>query len=321
MATISENLQTLNEAKLAIKTAIEAKGQNLTDVPFTDYAEKITAIVGGDSNPVIQPLTITENNTVYTAEDCDGYSPIEVNIERSMKKFCNAGGKFNQIDTIEDYRPILEYSDTENVTNMYGYFSNGTKIKHIPLLNTQKVTNISYMFAKCSVLESVPEFDFSKASSTQYTFNECKSLKVVPAFDLRNAYSMVAFFNSCTALEEVWIRNMRCDLQVGSGETWGHLLTLESLIHLIKELRLPPTNKTYTLTVGSVNLEKLANVYVRILDTTNTDDQALINELYPNDDLVGEKLPFVVLDEAPETPDDNTMLITDYIGEKRWQIA
>ena len=51
------------------------------------------------------------------------------------------------------------------------------------------------------------------------------------------------------------------------------------------------------------------------------DDQALINELYPNDDLVGEKLPFVVLDGVPETTDDNTMLITDYIGEKRWQIA
>lgn len=314
MATLSENLQTLNEAKLAIKTAIEAKGQNLTDVPFTDYAEKITAIAGGGSIPVIQPLTITENNKTYTAEDFDGFNPVEVKIERSMKKFCDAGGRFNQIETIEDYRPILEYSDTENVTNMYGYFSSGTKIKHIPLLNTQKVTNISYMFAKCSALESIPEFDFSKASSTQYTFNECTRLKVVPSLDLRVAYSFAGFLNSCFSLEEIWIRNINADLQVGSGTTWGHLLTIESLIHLIRELRY--TNKLKTLTVSTPSFALLQNVYVRVLKD-NAKDNALLEELYSNDDLRNEKLPFVVC----ESTDEDAMLITDYVREKNWQIG
>ena len=44
METIAENLQVLNEAKLAIKSAIEEKGQDLTDVPFTAYASKIAEI-------------------------------------------------------------------------------------------------------------------------------------------------------------------------------------------------------------------------------------------------------------------------------------
>ncbi len=47
IAEIAENLLQLNEAKQAIKTAIENKGQDLTDIPFTGYAEKIAGIVLG----------------------------------------------------------------------------------------------------------------------------------------------------------------------------------------------------------------------------------------------------------------------------------
>lgn len=47
MAKTSENLQTLATAKANIKSAIEAKGQDLTNVPFTKYGEKISAISGG----------------------------------------------------------------------------------------------------------------------------------------------------------------------------------------------------------------------------------------------------------------------------------
>ena len=46
MATPSENLLQLNQTKQALKTAIEGKGQDLTGVPFTEYASKIDAIQG-----------------------------------------------------------------------------------------------------------------------------------------------------------------------------------------------------------------------------------------------------------------------------------
>lgn len=50
MATISENLEALKVAKANIKSAIEEKGQDLTDVPFTQYGEKILNIVSGSSS-------------------------------------------------------------------------------------------------------------------------------------------------------------------------------------------------------------------------------------------------------------------------------
>ena len=48
MSTIAENLLALQQVKTDIKTAIEGKGQDLTNVPFTEYAEKINLIGGAD---------------------------------------------------------------------------------------------------------------------------------------------------------------------------------------------------------------------------------------------------------------------------------
>lgn len=45
--SIADKLTELQSIKIAIKTAIEEKGQDLTDVPFTKFAEKIMAISGG----------------------------------------------------------------------------------------------------------------------------------------------------------------------------------------------------------------------------------------------------------------------------------
>ena len=48
MSTIAENLLALQQVKTNIKTAIEGKGQDLTNVPFTEDAAKINLIGGAD---------------------------------------------------------------------------------------------------------------------------------------------------------------------------------------------------------------------------------------------------------------------------------
>jgi hypothetical protein len=47
MATVSENLTAINNTKQAIKQAIADKGVSMDNVPFTQYAEKITEIQAG----------------------------------------------------------------------------------------------------------------------------------------------------------------------------------------------------------------------------------------------------------------------------------
>lgn len=51
--TIADRLTDINNTKLAIKASIEAKGQTVGSIPFSEYPSKIDAITGGGSSPVI----------------------------------------------------------------------------------------------------------------------------------------------------------------------------------------------------------------------------------------------------------------------------
>lgn len=275
MATPSENLITLNETKQALKTAIEGKGQDLSGVPFTGYASKIDAIQGGET-------------------------------ERSIKKYLEAGGTF-YYSIVEDYRPLLEYSDTENITIGANLFNRNSNLKYLPMLDFRKLTRTYYMFCQCTALEEIPLFEFSNNGDWQGMFDNCRSLKVVPAYDMRSAWTASNMVSGCTNLEEIWVKNINCPLQVGSGSTYGHLIKVECLIHLIYELRYNKSKRI--LTIGNVNLEKLANVYVRTIDITD--------EMRAEDDLIDEKLPF----EVCESTDEGAIQIVEYAKLKNWNIG
>jgi hypothetical protein len=138
-------------------------------------------------------------------------------------------------------------------------------------------------------------------------FSGCSKLSIVPQLDCRNVTDFDSAFRSCNALTEIWIKNIKANLTVGSGKSYGHLLTVDSLTHLIYELR--DIGSTKTLTIGSANLAKLTNVYVKLIEITD--------EMRTEDDLIDEKLPFVVC----ESTDEGATLITEYVSAKNWALA
>ena len=137
-------------------------------------------------------------------------------------------------------------------------------------------------------------------------FAHSTKLKSTPRLDMRSAGNFGSAFLNCSAMEEIWLCNIKASLQVASGETYGHLLTVESLIHLIRELR--NAGRSLILTVGNVNLAKLADVWVKPIEVTD--------EMRANDDLIDEKLPFVLC----ESTDEGACLITEYANYKNWLI-
>ena len=250
MTTISENLQTLNEAKAAIKTAIENKGVDMTDVPFAQYAEKIESM-----------STLKDYGTAT----------------RSV------GHLFYYKDvTNEEAAQLIQYETTQNVTNFQSMFSYATSITRPPLFYIGSTVYAANLFSNTKI-------------------------EIIDGYDFRGVYNATKFVDNCANLKEIWIKNIKVDIQVGSGETWGHLLTEESLIHLVKELR--DTGSAKTLTVSTPSLEKLSSVYVRTIDITD--------EMRAEDDLIDEKLPF----EVCESTDEGAMLITDYVALKNWNLA
>ena len=198
----------------------------------------------------------------------------------------------------------VEHKYVRTTTHMFGSCTNLTSV---PLFDTSNVTSMNGMFNNCTSLITVPLFDTSSVTNMNTMFNNCTSLTTVPLFDTTSVTGANNMFYNCSSLTECWLRNIKANLQVGSGTSWGHLLTLDSLIHLIKECR--DTGSQKTLTIGRANLEKIANVYVRLIDITD--------EMRAEDNLIDEKLPF----EVCESTDEGAMLITDYAAEKNWAIA
>lgn len=88
MATIAENLQTIINIKADIKTAIENKGVDMSNTPFTEYSTKIDEISsGGESgSSLVSPYFSPEELLVIEA-NC-GYDPIH-NINYDVKEVNN----------------------------------------------------------------------------------------------------------------------------------------------------------------------------------------------------------------------------------------
>jgi hypothetical protein len=298
MGTIADRLNAVKQVKTDIKTAIEDKGLNMEGVPFTEYADKV-AMIGAT---VIKPLEVTENGT-YTAEEGEAFNPVTVDIKEEGTEI------YRCCKVCYDYK--IKSTNTQG-KSWNAFFDKWTALtevteKDFPFYFGTGFFDVSYMFQYCGSLERVPLFDTSSATAIRNMFNNCFALKVVPAYDFRSAPAAQVIFGNMRAVEEIWIKNIGFTLQVASGSNYGHLLKVESLIHLIYQLR--DTGSLLTLTMGAVNLDKLANVYVRLVEITD--------EMREEDDLIDEKLPF----EVCESTDEGAMQIVEYAKLKNWNIA
>ena len=133
-------------------------------------------------------------------------------------------------------------------------------------------------------------------------FSGCSSLISISLTDVRKFGDTGNMFNSCSKLTNLTLKNLKRQLQVGSGSSWGHLLTLESLLGLCQEC--VNVNASRTLTVGSVNITKLSNVYVKLTGEPEED----------------ETLPKIPMVKCTST-DDGAMTISEYMQLKNWALA
>ena len=190
--------------------------------------------------------------------------------------------------------PLLNTGNGKYFESMVSYCS---KLTTIPALDISNAVTVSNMFNSCSNLISVPELNTSKVEIFNGMFGYCSKLTTIPRLDVSNGKYFSNMLNNCKALENLYLYNIRVSLQIGSGTSWGHLLTVDSLVNTIKELC--TATSTRTLTMGTANIAKIENLYCKITDDTN------------------EKLPM----ELCESTDEGAMLLTDYALLKNWVIA
>ena len=147
----------------------------------------ITATVCA-TDPIIQPLEITENGT-YTAPDgVDGYSPISVNVAGS-------GGSGGDLDALID-KSITEISSNLKAVGAYAFYG----CSRLTTVDFPSATSIGpYAFYNCGGLKTV---DFPSATSIDtYAFYGCSGLKTV---DFPEATSIGPYvFSGCRSLTTV----------------------------------------------------------------------------------------------------------------------
>lgn len=214
---------------------------------------------------------------------------------------------------------VVPLFDTRNVTNMAFMFAMSKSntyndvLTEIPAFDTSNVTNMAVMFKNCRALITTPDFNTRKVTTINGFFDGCSSLTTVPRLDIRSATTTDSMFNKCSALTNCLICNIPTTLQVGSGTSYGHLLTTESLLNLLNETRYYTDGKTRKLTVGTANLAKFTGDYEYV---------KLTGEIVDVDDN-----PCELVDGCKvrctwcASTDEGTMTVAEYMQMKGWQIA
>ena len=269
------------------------------------------------------------DRTEYIWEEPGGGGPVITDFNR----FCYENARLNDLDRIDtsngtnfsamfyncsitsipeldtsngtDFSYMFEFCsitsipelDTSNGTNFRSMFLGCAHLTSIPELNTSNGTIFASMFDGCSSLTSIPELDVSNGTNFSRMFASCNKLTSIPKLDVLNGTDFSYMFNFCTSLKDLYLYNIRKAIQIGSGTSWGNLLTVDSLVHTIKELCKVTTSTT--LTMGSANKEKIANLYCKVIDDTT------------------EKIEM----ELCESTDEGAMTLEEYAAEKGWTIA
>ena len=97
--SISNNINILKQIKANLKNSIESKGEDLTNVPFTNYSKKIDAIE--TSGDLVAPLTLQEDTLLALEKAFDNLETPKADLDYTM-----------QIDILDN---ILNGKDTTDI--------------------------------------------------------------------------------------------------------------------------------------------------------------------------------------------------------------
>ena len=277
---------------------------NLTTIPQLDTSNvtDMSDMFSGCSNLTTVPQLDTSNVTDMSGM-FSGCSNLTTVPQLDTSNVTDMNYMFYNCYTLTTV-PQLDTSNVTDMQNMFQYCSNLTTI---PQLDTSNVADMSYMFHGCKRLTTVPQLDTSNVKNMSYMFYNCSNLTTVPQLDTSNVKNMSYMFYGCKSLTDCRLKNIKINLKVGSGTTYGHLLTIDSLLFMIREL--VNVNASRTFTIGGVNLSKLSSTYVKLIDITD--------EMREKDKLIDQKLPFEVCNET----DTGAYLVKDYVKLKKWTLA
>ena len=293
--SIDDVINNINTSKATTMKSMFGYCSNLTTIPqfntssCTDISFMFYECPSLKTIPLLDTSKVT--NMEYMFYKCSSLTTIPQLDTSSVTRMYQMFYECSSLKTI----PLL---DTSKVTNKYQMFYECSSLTTIPQLDTSSCTEMGGTFQYCKVLTTIPQLDTSKVKWMNNMFTYCSKLTTITQLDMNSATSVNYIFSYCYKLSYLKFLNVRVNLQIGSGTSWGHLIEKDCLIQIISELI--DTDSPKTLTMGTANTAKLADTYVKLLE----------------DDGTG-KHPF----EVCKSTDEGAMTITDYCTAKNWTLA
>lgn len=296
-----------------IADTIRAKKGTTALINPQDFSNEIASIEGGGTSNVY-----TYQDRIDETKDCSSLFRSYTGTNDIAKGLNTAGvtSMLNMFDGCNNVTSLdLSSFNTSDVTNMNYMFKDCSKLTSLDVssFDTSNVNGMSYMFNHCVSLVNLnlSSFNTSKVTQTSSMFANASKLEtILGVLDLIKISSNSSMFTNCKALTNVTLKNIKKSLQLGSGTSYGHLLSLDSLINAVKELwDYSSGTTTYTLTLSTASKTALANVYVKLITPTE--------EQIAQDPNIVNKKPC----EVCQSTDEGAMLITDYATLKKWNIV
>lgn len=263
----------------AIGDAIRGKEGTTELVPVNDMATRISSIQGG-SDPVIESLEIKSNGT-YTATDCDGYSPITVNVpqdgapseeELTFSGVCDYLFRNGNWDWfVEKYKDKIT---TKDITRLEDAFR-GMKLKAIPFdINVNNCDIFSYALADSKNLTECPKIrgvlKFSGGITFTNLLSNCHCLRdiedlfepsmldgfieYIPSSSSNNPKLQNIFYN-CYSLRRLpsWLSKLKLNPQTKAlSTTYTMYNSLFAYCYCLDEALNIPVNTSTTATTTNM---------------------------------------------------------------------